>query len=188
VWVAWNYLSKVRPFSKVDDALGVVYTHGMAGFLGGMLLGIFGDPNMIQYGCGNLNASGQVIATSQATYATATAHCAVTSVSGLLYAPHSAHQLWEQFRAAIFVIIWSALITFILMWLIKLVLRGARYKEEILEVGDLAIHGEEAFPEETLAMRTDSAFAMAGLDRGGAREPEPAGPEPAAPTPVGESS
>ena len=31
VWVAWNYLSKVRPFSKVDDALGVVYTHGIAG-------------------------------------------------------------------------------------------------------------------------------------------------------------
>jgi len=27
VWVAWNYLSKCRPFSKVDDALGVVYTH-----------------------------------------------------------------------------------------------------------------------------------------------------------------
>jgi Amt family ammonium transporter len=94
----------------------------------------------------------------------------------------SAHQLWEQFRAAIFVIIWSALITFILMWLIKLVLRGARYKEEVLEVGDLAIHGEEAFPEETLAMRTDSAFAMAGLDRGGAREPEPAD------APVGEGS
>ena len=49
VWVAWNYLSKVPPFSKVDDALGVVYTHGMAGFLGGLLLGIFGDPNMLEY-------------------------------------------------------------------------------------------------------------------------------------------
>ena len=31
VWFAWNYLSKVRPFSKVDDALGVIYTHGIAG-------------------------------------------------------------------------------------------------------------------------------------------------------------
>ena len=30
VWFAWNDLSKVRPFSKVDDALGVVYTHGIA--------------------------------------------------------------------------------------------------------------------------------------------------------------
>ena len=79
----------------------------------------------------------------------------------------SAHQLWEQFRAAIFVIFWSALITFILMKLIGWVLRGARYKDEILEVGDLAIHGEEAFPEETLASRSDGAFAMAGLDKGG---------------------
>ena len=66
VWVAWNYLSKVRPFSKVDDALGVIYTHGIAGFFGGMLLGIFGDPNMIEYGCGHLNAAGQVVATTQA--------------------------------------------------------------------------------------------------------------------------
>ena len=32
VWVAWNYLSKVKPFSQVDDAMGVVYTHGIAGF------------------------------------------------------------------------------------------------------------------------------------------------------------
>ncbi len=33
VWIAWNFLSKVRPFSKVDDALGVIYTHGIAGLL-----------------------------------------------------------------------------------------------------------------------------------------------------------
>ncbi len=44
VWVCWNYLSKVEPFSKVDDALGVVYTHGIAGLFGGLFLGIFGDP------------------------------------------------------------------------------------------------------------------------------------------------
>jgi Amt family ammonium transporter len=177
VWVAWNYLSKVPPFSRVDDALGVVYTHGMAGFLGGMLLGIFGDPNMIEYGCGHLNASGQVIATPQTTYVAAHGSCVPFGVNGLMYTG-SAHQLWEQFRAAIFVIIWSALITFILMWLIKLVLRGARYKDEILEVGDLAIHGEEAFPEETLATRIDGAFAMAGLDKGGSDDPDPAPPAP----------
>ena len=63
----------------------------------------------------------------------------------------SAHQLWEQFRAALWVIFWSALVTFILMKLIGLVLRGARYSDDILEVGDLAIHDEEAFPDETFA-------------------------------------
>ena len=152
VWVAWNYLSKVRPFSKVDDALGVIYTHGIAGFFGGMLLGIFGDPNMLELGCGNLNAAGQVVNTSAAAYVTAHGGCTPFGVSGLMYTG-SAHQLWEQFRAAIWVIFWSALVTFILMKLIGLVLRGARYKDEILEVGDLAIHDEEAFPEETLAER-----------------------------------
>ena len=88
----------------------------------------------------------------------------------------SMNQLWEQFRAAGWVIFWSALVTFILMKLIGLVLRGARYKDEILEVGDLAIHGEEAFPEETFAMRTDGAFAMAGLETGGGSPPEPSAP------------
>ncbi|MGA8726735.1 MAG: ammonium transporter [Acidimicrobiales bacterium] len=152
VWTCWNFLSKVPPFSKVDDALGVIYTHGIAGLTGGLLLGLLGDPGMIEYGCGHLDAAGQVVATSSTAYAATSAKCVPFSVNGLFYTG-SAHQLWEQFRAAIFVIIWSALITFILMKIIGFVLRGARYKDEILEVGDLAIHGEEAFPESTLAER-----------------------------------
>ena len=152
MWVAWNFLSKVRPFSKVDDALGVVYTHGIAGLFGGLLLGIFGDPNNYSLGCGHLNASNQVIATTATQYATAKGSCVPFGVNGLLYTG-SAHQLWEQFRAAVWVILWSAVVTFIIMQLIKLVLRGARYKDEILEVGDLAIHGEEAFPEDSFASR-----------------------------------
>ena len=47
--MAWNYLSKVWPFRKVDDALGVVYTHGFAGLLGGLMVGLFADPHMIVY-------------------------------------------------------------------------------------------------------------------------------------------
>ncbi len=179
VWVAWNYLSKVRPFSKVDDALGVVYTHGIAGFVGGMLLGVFGDPNMLEYGCGHLNSAGQVIGTSAAAYATSTKTCVPFSVSGLMYTG-SAHQLWEQFRAAIWVILWSAIITFVLLKLIGLVLRGLRYRDEVLEVGDLAIHDEEAFPEATFAERIGT-LSMAGAPASGAlasrRESEaPPGP------------
>jgi len=166
VWFAWNYLSKVRPFSKVDDALGVIYTHGIAGLFGGLLLGVLGDPHMIEYGCGTLSSSGQVVNTSSAAYLAAHGKCTPFSVSGLLYTG-SWHQEWEQFRAAIFVIIWSAVITFLLMKLIGLVLRGARYKDEILEVGDLAIHDEVAFPEETLAQRV-GGFAMAGISETGA--------------------
>jgi hypothetical protein len=44
-------------------------------------------------------------------------------------------------------------VTFIIMNVLKLVLGGVRYKDEVLEVGDLAIHGEEAFPEDSFASR-----------------------------------
>ena len=151
----------MRPFSKVDDALGVVYTHGIAGLFGGLLLGIFGDPNMLEYGCGNLDTPGRSSTPPQPPYATATGAVRPFGVNGLMYTG-SSHQLWEQFRAAICVIFWSALVTFILMKLIGLVLRGARYKDEILEIGDLAIHDEEAFPEEPLAPRTGWASVWPG--------------------------
>ena len=67
VWIAWNYLSKVRPFSKVDDALGVIYTHGIAGFFGGMLLGHLRRPEHDRDRLRPLDARpGQVVGTSQA--------------------------------------------------------------------------------------------------------------------------
>src|SRR3989440_2536493 len=46
VYFALNYLSRLRPFRNVDDTLGVVYTHGFAGLAGGLLTGIFADPQM----------------------------------------------------------------------------------------------------------------------------------------------
>src|SRR5947209_6522289 len=46
VYFALNYLSRTRLFRRVDDTLGVVYTHGFAGLGGGLLVGIFADPNM----------------------------------------------------------------------------------------------------------------------------------------------
>jgi Amt family ammonium transporter len=144
VWFAWNYLSTVRPFSKVDDTLGVIYTHGIAGLCGGLLLGIFGDPNMLETGCGTLNAAKQVISTPN--YAHAAGSCAPFSVSGLMYTG-SFHQLWEQARAAVWVIFWSALVTFLLMKLIGRVLGGLRYSEQVLETGDFLIHDEVAFPD-----------------------------------------
>src|SRR5205807_9903455 len=49
VYMALNYLSRLRPFRRVDDTLGVVYTHGFAGLAGGLLTGFFADPKMIVY-------------------------------------------------------------------------------------------------------------------------------------------
>ena len=37
VYFALNYLSRCRPFRNVDDTLGVIYTHGFAGLIGGLL-------------------------------------------------------------------------------------------------------------------------------------------------------
>ena len=46
VYFALNYMSRLRPFRNVDDTLGVIYTHGVAGLAGGLLVGVFADPQM----------------------------------------------------------------------------------------------------------------------------------------------
>ena len=142
VWLAWNYLSKVRPFSKVDDALGVVYTHGIAGLLGGLMVGFLADPGMVQYG-----VSGK-------TY-TAIGNGNGFAVDGYFYGG-GMHQLWEQFLAAVWIICWSAFGTAVLLMIVKFVCRGLREPDEVLEIGDLAIHDEEVYPQETFAERVSA--------------------------------
>ncbi|HEX6763046.1 MAG TPA: ammonium transporter [Gaiellaceae bacterium] len=46
VYVAYNYLALLRPFRNVDDTLGVIYTHGFAGVIGGLLTGLLADSAM----------------------------------------------------------------------------------------------------------------------------------------------
>ena len=128
VWVAWYTLPKyVWPFNKVDDALGVVYTHGIAGLLGGLLVGLLADPNMIEYlGLGkNPSISG----------------------AGLFYGHPK--QLAIQAGAALTIIIWDAVVTFVLLKGIGLFVK-LRIPDEQLEIGDVAVHGEEAYPSEDL--------------------------------------
>jgi Amt family ammonium transporter len=128
VWFAWIYLPKyVWPFNKVDDALGVVYTHGIAGLLGGLLTGLLADPNMIEYiGLGKT---------------------ASLSGTGAFYG--HPHQLLVQFLAALTIIVWDAIVTAVILFFIKYVLRiKLRMTDEELEIGDVAVHGEEAYPVE----------------------------------------
>ncbi len=138
VWFAWNYLSKVPPFNKVNDALGVVYTHGIAGLSGGLLVGLLADPKMIVYlGLGkNPGFSG----------------------TGLFYG--HAHQLLVQLGAAVTVIIWDGLVTFLLLKGIGLFMK-LRAPDEDLEIGDVAFHGEEAYPSEELTLAGVSASRAA---------------------------
>jgi len=124
VWVAWTYLPRyVWPFTKVDDALGVVYTHGIAGLLGGLLVGLFADPKMIVYlGLGkNPSVSG----------------------AGLFYGHPK--ELAIQAGAALTIIVWDALVTFLILKGIGLFTK-LRIPDADLEIGDVAVHGEEVYP------------------------------------------
>jgi Amt family ammonium transporter len=130
VYFALNYLSRMRPFRNVDDTLGVVYTHGFAGLAGGLLVGVFADPQMaLGYKTGGPH--GGLIATGTAT--------------GLI------HGNWTllkwQFFAALFVIVWTAVITFGLLKLVG-VFVPLRMSTENMEIGDVAEHGHEVYPSD----------------------------------------
>jgi ammonium transporter, Amt family len=157
VFVAWAYLPKyVWPFNKVDDALGVVYTHGIAGLLGGLLVGCLADPKMIEYiGLGkNSSISG----------------------AGLFYG--HPHQLLVQFEAALTIIIWDAAVTFAILMFIKYVLRmNLRLPDDQLEIGDIAVHGEEAYPSEDLV-----SVGSSRADEASSTSPDGKVPEKAAST------
>jgi Amt family ammonium transporter len=129
VWIAWYTLPKyVWPFNRVDDALGVVYTHGIAGLLGGLLVGVLADPNVIMYPA----APG------------GTAFAGAGWIWG-----HHPHQLLVQLESAVFIILWDGIITAVIWMFIKYVLRmKLTFTTEELEIGDVAIHGEEAYPQE----------------------------------------
>jgi ammonium transporter, Amt family len=126
VWALFGYLPrKVWPFNKVDDALGVVYTHGFAGLFGGLLVGLLADPKMIVYlGLGK-NPD--------------------VTTSGLFYG--HPRQLLIQAGAALTVIVWDGLITYLILRAIKF-FTPLRMPDAELMVGDKAVHGEEAYPEE----------------------------------------
>jgi Amt family ammonium transporter len=118
----------LRPFRNVDDTLGVVYTHGMAGLAGGLLTGIFADPNM-------------------AVFYTTSKHglVATGSAAGVLHGNFTLLK-WQAFAAA-WVIFWSALITFILLKVVGLFV-PLRMSEENMEIGDTAEHGHEVYPSD----------------------------------------
>jgi Amt family ammonium transporter len=129
VWMAWTYLSRARFMKKVDDAMGIVYTHGIAGFFGGLMVGVFADPSVVVY----RSVAGSPV-----------------SVAGALYGHPG--QVAIQLGAALTVIIWDALVTFVILWVIKL-FTPLRMSDEELEIGDLAVHDEEAYPETEGARR-----------------------------------
>jgi Amt family ammonium transporter len=128
VYMSINYLSRVPPFRNVDDTLGVIYTHGIAGFAGGLMTGIFADPHMIEaYG------------------PTGSTKGDVTSLAGAIYGNWTL--LKWQFFAGVFVICWSAIATFVILKVVGIFI-PLRMKEENMEIGDVAEHGHEVYPSD----------------------------------------
>ena len=103
VWVAWTYLPRyVWPFNKVDDALGVVYTHGIAGLFGGLLVGLSRRPEHDRVpgpGQERVGFSG----------------------AGLFYGHPK--QLAIQAGAALTIIVWDGLVTFIILRVLGLFMK-----------------------------------------------------------------
>ena len=160
VWLSWYKLSKKWFFAKVDDTLGVVYTHGIAGLCGGLLVGIFADPNVLVYLAGDSKSS-------------------AVSVTGLLYGSHTWHQLEVQAGAALTVICWTALCTFLILKFVGLFVK-LRLTDEQLETGDLAIHDEVVYPSDTLSTSVSEPVLVGAAAPAAEQEPAAEAEVPAA--------
>src|ERR1700690_3191888 len=122
-WLAMNKLQKSSLMMKVDDTLSVFSTHGVAGLMGGLLVGILANPDMLQYIGTDKEAPG-------------------INVTGWLYG--NAPQLLLQVYGAAFIIVYNAIATFIILKVISFIV-PLRMDEATLKVGDDAVHGETAY-------------------------------------------
>jgi ammonium transporter, Amt family len=122
-WLSMNQLQKTKLFMKVDDTLSVFSTHGVAGLTGGLLVGLLGNPEMLQYIGTDKEAPG-------------------ISVTGLLYG--NANQLLLQAEGAAFIIAYNVIATIIILLIISIFV-PLRMDEATLKVGDDAVHGETAY-------------------------------------------
>lgn len=118
-WYTMMILHKrSRLLKHVDDTLGVIHTHGVAGLLGGLLTGLLADPTL----------------------------CAlflpVTNSKGAFYGDGA--QLGKQLAGALFIVGWNVAVTSIICVAINAVV-PLRMTQDKLEVGDDAVHGEEAY-------------------------------------------
>jgi len=44
VWFTLNKLNQTKLMQRVDDTFGVLHTHGVAGLMGGLCVGLFANP------------------------------------------------------------------------------------------------------------------------------------------------
>jgi Amt family ammonium transporter len=122
-WLSMNKFQKLPFMQKVDDTLSVFSTHGVAGLLGGLMVGLLANPDMLQYIGTDKEAPG-------------------VNVTGLFYG--KPEQLLLQLYGAAFIIVFNAIATFIILKVIGLIV-PLRMDDATLKVGDDAVHGETAY-------------------------------------------
>jgi Amt family ammonium transporter len=128
-WLSLTYLGNLAFMKRVDDTFGVIHTHGVAGLVGGLMVGLVGNPAMIEY------------------YSTATTGKNPTpdvSVGGLFYGAGGL-QLLHQAEGAAAIIVFDVIMTFVVLKLIGLVV-PLRASDPEMTGGDLAIHGVDPIP------------------------------------------
>ena len=128
VWMAIRYLSRVRPFRDVDDTLGVIFTHGIAGLCGGLLVGLLADPAIVEYPANGAAAP------------------ALPGLAGLFMGGGWTLLRWQA-EAAVWVICYTAVMTFIILKVVGIFV-PLRLTDQELEIGDHAIHGNEVYPSD----------------------------------------
>ncbi len=118
----FNYLVRVPPFNRIDDTLGVMHTHLVPGAVGGLMVGLLANPNVVVY-----PGSGST---------------AAVATTGLLFG--NPKQFVAQIIGLVFILVWDGVMTFVLLKLISLVV-PLRLTDQQLEVGDEAVHGDAAY-------------------------------------------
>jgi Amt family ammonium transporter len=124
-WFSLNKLGQLPLLKKVDDTFSVLHTHGVAGLVGGLSVGLFANPLMLEY-----------LSSDKKT--------PPVSATGLFYGGGWT-QLLHQAEAALFIIVFDAVATFVILKLISLIVPLKASQPE-MEEGDLAIHGIDPIP------------------------------------------
>jgi len=132
-WLTMNKLAKTALLRKVDDTLGVLHTHGVAGAVGGLMTGLLASPNMIVYlGSGST---------------------AAVNVTGLIYG--NPRQFLIQALALGVIVAYDAVATFVVIKVVGLFV-PLRMADTQLVAGDEAVHGAVAFDLEPVPIEASA--------------------------------
>ena len=145
-WISMNVVGRTQLFRQVDDTLDVFHTHFVGAIVGGVGTGI-PQPILIPsfllfFKCRSL----PYYFRHTGLWATAKGCAAfgITNPGGAIAG--NGRQIGLQIVGALFIIGWNVVWTSFIMIFIKYICRvPLRMSDEMLEIGDFAIHGEEPY-------------------------------------------